>query len=104
MLAVTGLAAAGLLDLAALLALAGQNFLLLYAGAAAALFVLSEAASHRGLALSALLLVATLMVARGAEGLVYPGVLVGAGLLVSAWRRRVARLEPEPATADTAPV
>ena len=104
LLAVTGLAAAGLLDLAALLALAGQNFLLLYAGAAAALFVLSEAPSHRGLALSALLLVAALMVARGAEGLVYPGLLIGAGLAVSACRRRLVRAEDEPAHADTAPV
>jgi len=59
-----------------LLALAGQNFLLLYAGAAAALLRLSDRSAHRVLALVSLIMVAGLIIARGAEGMVYPGILI----------------------------
>lgn len=88
LLLVTLLSHAGLLDLGRLLAVAGQNFLLLYGGAAAALIQLSDKRWHRRLGWWSLLLVTVLMAGRGVDGLYYPALLVGAGLAVAFVRMR----------------
>ncbi len=76
----------GLFKLDHLLALAGQNFLLLYAGAAAALYRLSVRPAHRALAVLSLAMVAGLIIARGADGMFYPGVLIATAFAMSRLR------------------
>jgi amino acid efflux transporter len=70
----------GYLDLGTLLTLAGQNFLLLYAGAAAVLTKCARARWETVLGLICLGLVAGVMVLRGPGGLAYPVTLILAGL------------------------
>lgn len=67
----------GALDLGDLLSIAGMNFLLLYAGAAAALCKLSNTGMHRALSLGSIAIVALLVFGRGLEHLVYPAILAG---------------------------
>ena len=87
LLSVTVAGWAGLLDLGSLLAVAGQNFLLLYAGAAAVLVRLATRGWQSLLGWACLLLVAGLVAARGLEGMVYPLALLGAAALAAASRR-----------------
>lgn len=89
LLTVVGLSFVGWLDLGELLAMAGQNFLLLYGGAAAALVQLSSKPWHRRLGWGGLFLVAVLVSARGGEGLLYPGCLIAVGLAVAGVRARM---------------
>lgn len=72
----------GVLDLGTLLTLAGQNFLLLYAGAAAVLVKVARSGWHTALGLVCLALVAGVMVLRGPVGLAYPVALILAGLVI----------------------
>lgn len=65
----------GALDLGDLLAIAGMNFLLLYAAAAAALCRLSTVNRHRLVGIASILIVALLVVGRGLEHLMYPAIL-----------------------------
>lgn len=90
LLSVVLLSYEGLLDLGSLLAIAGQNFLLLYAGAAAALIQLATRGWHRVLGWACLALVAVLMAGRGIQGLYYPAFLVATGLAVALVRMRLA--------------
>lgn len=89
LLLVVAAAGAGLADLGTLLGIAGQNFLLLYAGAAAVLVRLAGAWWHAPLGLGCLALTAGLVAARGVEGMIYPLVLLGlAGAIAMSRRRR----------------
>lgn len=88
LLSVVFLSYEGWLDLGGLLAIAGQNFLLLYAGAGAAMIPLGRKLWHRALGWGCLVLVAVLMAGRGLEGLYYPAILIGAGLAVAFVRSR----------------
>ncbi len=90
LISVTFLAYSGAMDLEDLLATAGMNFLLLYAGAAAALAKLSWLWSHRLLSGVSMLVVLALILGRGVEHLVYPTALIGLGLLMSARRSSMA--------------
>lgn len=83
LLVVVGLAAFGLLDLERLLAIAGQNFLLLYAGAAAALMRLSTARWQCGLGGACIVLAGVLILGRGVDDIVYPAILMVLGIIVS---------------------
>lgn len=84
LLFVVSLAYSGALNLELLLATAGMNFLLLYAGAAAALAKLSVSWSHRALSALSLLIVLALVLGRGVEHLLYPAALICLGLISSA--------------------
>lgn len=88
LLGVTGLVGADMLDLDQILAIAGQNFLLLYAGSAAALLRLDDKGAHRLLALFCLTLVGLLLVGRGGDGIVYPIVLVMISLVLASLQKR----------------
>ncbi|WP_339115443.1 amino acid permease [Thioclava sp. GXIMD2076] len=83
LLGVVTLVGSGLLDMAQLLAAAGQNFLLLYTGAAASLLRLERKALYRALSLLCLALVAALFIGRGGEGLAYPALLIALGLVIA---------------------
>ncbi len=87
LLGVVLLAASGLLDLSALLGAAGQNFLLLYAGAAAALVRLGSRPGHKALGWLCLAMVTCMMAIRGPDGLYYPAILIALGLGVAVLRR-----------------
>ena len=76
----------GFLDLGTLLTLAGQNFLLLYAGAAAVLCKVSRNSWEMALGLFGLALVASVMMLRGPGGLAYPVALILAGLVLAHFR------------------
>ncbi|MEM0948549.1 MAG: amino acid permease [Pseudomonadota bacterium] len=90
----------GWVHLEELLAAAGQNFILLYAGAALALLRLTSKSEHRILALLSLALVALIVSGRGLEGIVYPAGLAGLGLAIAFCRngtiRAFRRLNKEP--------
>ena len=86
LLSVVGISAVGDIDLGVLLAAAGLNFLLLYAGAAAALLRLSSVAAHSVLGVVSLLLVLGLILGRGVEAIWYPAGLILLGFLVVALR------------------
>ncbi len=88
LLAVVAMAGRGLFDLGLLLAAAGQNFLLLYGAAAAALFRLGDRAWHPWLGGLGLAIVVALLIGRGGEGSLYPAVLILAGLGLAAVRAR----------------
>jgi len=88
LLAVVAMAGSGLFDLGLLLAAAGQNFLLLYGAAAAALFRLGDRAWHPWLGGLGLAIVVALLIGRGGEGSLYPAVLILAGLGLAAVRAR----------------
>ncbi|MEO1025799.1 MAG: amino acid permease [Pseudomonadota bacterium] len=75
LVSVTVFSYTGILDLADLLSIAGMNFLLLYAAAAAALCKLSTFKRHRVLSFASILIVALLVFGRGIEHLVYPAIL-----------------------------
>jgi amino acid efflux transporter len=96
LMTVTAAAWLEMIDLSQLLATAGLNFLLLYAGGAAVLFRLPEAGWHRVLAGLALLLVALLLAARGIDGLYYPAALIAIAALIASGRqaRLPKNLEP----------
>lgn len=82
LLIVIGADAAGLMHLATMLELAGQNFLLLYGVSGLALFKLSNRLLDRAAALLTIGLVAGLMIAQGTS-LLYPLGLSIAGLLLA---------------------
>ena len=86
LLCVVAVAGAGLADLGWLLGAAGLNFLLLYGGAAAALVRLTERNTYRALGWVSIALVVGLIILRGPGGIVYPALLMGAGLLVVFFR------------------
>ncbi len=77
----------GLLDLSPILAMAGQNFLLLYAGTAAALMRLEPKRTFRIVSLFCLAIVGVLLIGRGTEGMVYPVALFAIGFVLIHWRR-----------------
>ncbi|WP_330647175.1 amino acid permease (plasmid) [Thioclava litoralis] len=83
LLSVVGLVGAGILDMSHLLAAAGQNFLLLYTGAAASLLRLERRTAYRLLSLGCLALVCLLFIGRGGQGLLYPVLLIALGLAIS---------------------
>lgn len=88
LIAVVNFSALGVIDLATMLAMAGQNFLLIYAIAAGALILLGQGLWDRSLAVVCVFIVAVLVVLRGTEGLPYPAFL--ALIALSAiWRGRV---------------
>jgi amino acid efflux transporter len=78
----------GIVDLAKLLAMAGQNFLLLYAGAAAALIRLGTAPWHRWLGWMCLMIVAALVAGKSGAALLYPAGLIATGGLAAILRMR----------------
>lgn len=85
---------AGWLDLGGLLEAAGQNFLLLYAGAATALLRLAEKPWHRWLSGFCLFVVAAFLFARGGDGAAYPaGLLLAGSMIALVTTRRGARGE-----------
>ncbi|MEM9032129.1 MAG: amino acid permease [Pseudomonadota bacterium] len=86
LLGVVAAAGAGLVDLGWLLGAAGQNFLLLYAGAAAALIKLTARLGYKALGWFAIALVVGLVLTRGLDQMIYPGLLIGIGLLVAVFR------------------
>lgn len=86
LLAVVLTAAAGLIDLGRLLGAAGQNFLLLYAGAALALVRLARRPGHSILGWFCVALVAGLLAVRGLGGLYYPALLVALAFAVAVSR------------------
>ncbi|MDJ0639668.1 MAG: amino acid permease [Paracoccaceae bacterium] len=88
LISVSLLAYSDILNLEDLLAAAGMNFLLLYAGAAAALATLSSRGTHLLLSAGSLLVVLALVLGRGVEHVVYPTALVVLGLVMSARRSR----------------
>jgi len=84
LLSVVALVGMGLLDLSQILAAAGQNFLLLYAGAAASLMRLEQKAVYRAVSLLCLALVGALLAGRSGEGIAYPAGLLAISLLLAA--------------------
>jgi amino acid efflux transporter len=94
LLAVVLATAAGLLDLSLLLGAAGQNFLLLYAIAAAALIRLARVPGHIWLGWVCVVLVAGLIWFRGLSGLYYPAALVAWALLLVTLRAPALALAP----------
>ena len=78
--------AVGLLDIRSMLAVAGQNLLILYGMAGAALLRLSAQAASRIVAALALALTAVLLIAEGPAP-AYPLALAGVGWLILRWRR-----------------
>jgi len=86
---VLGLDGSGLLGLEKMIAIAGQNFLLIYGVAAGALIVLSRTFLERFLGIGVLLLVILLMVQHG-EATLYPMVLLGLSAAFTYTRRWVA--------------
>ncbi len=87
LLVVLGATWMGLLELGSLLAIAGQNFLLLYAAAAMALMRLAHRTRERLLATVGILLVGGLVVARGLDGMFYPSGLLFIAALITHGRR-----------------
>ena len=85
LMVVTG-EAVGLIDIRGMLAVAGQNLLILYGMAGAALFRLSAHAGARATAALALALTGGLLLAEGPAP-AYPLALAGAGWLTVRWRR-----------------
>jgi len=83
LLAVTLATWAGAIDLGALLATAGQNFLLLYAGAAAVLIRVPRRRAERALGIGCVAVVGALIVLRGPEGMAYPAALILAAAFVA---------------------
>lgn len=79
-----------LLDLSQILAAAGQNFLLLYAGGAASLLCLEKRVAYSALSLFSLALVVTLLISRLGEGLAYPAILVSISLIMVYYSTRKA--------------
>lgn len=88
---------AGFMHLGALLAVAGQNFLLLYGAAAAVLIRTSPAAWQRRLGWLCIAVVGSIAAIRGLEGAFYPAVLVTAAALIAYTpaRQRFRRQEEE---------
>ena len=86
---VLGLDGGGLLGLEKMIAIAGQNFLLIYGVAAGALIVLSRTFLERFLGIGVLLLVILLMVQHG-EATLYPMALLGLSAAFTYTRRWVA--------------
>ena len=95
LLSVVVLSATGALDLGKLLGAAGQNFLLLYAGASAALVRLSNRLSHKVLGWGCLVMVAAILAFRGPATLLYPVLLVLLALLVASLRVQMPYTSPE---------
>jgi apolipoprotein N-acyltransferase len=96
LLTVTVAAWKDVFDLGQMLGIAGMNFLLLYAGAAAVLFKLAERGWQRALAGGSLALVALLLAVHDIAGLIYPALLIGAAALVALARRSRAPINLEP--------
>ena len=84
---VLGATWAGYLNLTVLLAIAGQNFLLLYAAAAVALVRLSPRFSHRLLGGAGIVVVGGLIAARGGSEAYYPLALILAAALTTYLKR-----------------
>ena len=80
----------GLLDIEAMLAIAGQNFFILYGLAGVALFRHARHRFDRAVAALAMLVVAGLLVAEGLASLLYPAGLALAGIASLSIRRRIA--------------
>lgn len=95
LLTVVALSAFGSLELGVLLAAAGMNFLLLYAGAAAALLQLPGRDWHRVLSVASLGLVLLLIVGRGVEAIWYPVGLIGVAMAVAFLRENSQKVKME---------
>jgi len=80
LIAVVCLSALGAVDLATMLAMAGQNFLLIYAVSAAALLVCGRRLAEQALAIFCVSEVVLLMALRGGEGIAYPVLLFAMAL------------------------
>ena len=80
----------GLLDIEAMLAIAGQNFFILYGLAGVALFRQARHRFDRAVAALAMLVVTGLLVAEGLASLLYPAGLALAGIASLSIRRRMA--------------
>lgn len=76
----------GLIDIGTLLEMAGQNFILLYAGSAAALIKLASALWQTLLGWGSVVMVAALSLARGLDALAYPAALIAIAVLVVCFR------------------
>lgn len=85
-------------DLKSFLSTAGQNFLLLYAMAAGALFVLTRSMAYRCLGIVSILIVAALLAMRGFEAMLYPAIIVAGGLALALFRSWP-RTAPDPQNA-----
>ena len=83
---VTALAYSGALNLQELLAMAGLNFVLLYAGAAIALAALSSRSRDRALSAGSMLIVLALILGGEVTDLLYPSVLIVLALFIAATR------------------
>ncbi|MEM9974490.1 MAG: amino acid permease [Pseudomonadota bacterium] len=88
-------AASGSFDLGTLLAAAGLNFLLLYAGSAAALLRVTDTGWHRAIAILSIFMVIGLMAARGANNLIYPAALIALGAALAQFRAMRAQVQSE---------
>ncbi|AFK55104.1 APC family permease [Tistrella mobilis] len=99
LLAVIAADAAGFSRVDVLLGIAGQNFLILYGVAAAALFRLSEGPGTRLLAAACVVLVAGLALAQGGS-VIYPLVLAALGLAVQRRPAAMSKLRAAPPKAD----
>ena len=89
-LAVLAADSMGLLDIEGMLAIAGQNFFILYGLAGVALFRHARHRRDRAVAALAMLVVAGLLVAEGLTSLLYPAGLALAGIASLSIRRRMA--------------
>ena len=89
-LAVLAADSMGLLDIEGMLAIAGQNFFILYGLAAVVLFRHARNRRDRAVATLAMLVVAGLLVAEGLTSLLYPAGLALAGIASLSVRRRMA--------------
>lgn len=88
LLAVIGMTGLGVLDIGQTLAAAGQNFLLLYAGAALSLLHLTNNLIYRVLSLFCLVLVAFLLFERGFHGAIYPVFIIISGFSISFFKKK----------------
>ena len=92
LLLVTALSGNGAFSLSVLLEAAGQNFLLLYGAAAAALITLGRRKGHKVLGVVSIGLVTALLASRPIEALNYPLALVLVGLIIAMARTRRRRV------------
>ena len=89
-LAVTALSALGWVNLASMLALAGQNFLLIYGLAILTLILKGRNGLEKGLGVFCVIQVILLVAWRGSDGLIYPLLLALAATLVTLRRQQKA--------------
>lgn len=104
LLGVVGLTASGAINLEGLLGAAGLNFLLLYAGAAAALVRLSQRPTHMALGVFCIGIVLVLIYARGVSSMLYPAILLALALAAVWLRPLMAGVAKNPSTKQSAKI